>query len=266
MTTSHLYHRHKSLKVLFLGQCLQYGYQGVEKSSTFVNVAAANLARQLRPLRLRLDLKHLYHPKGLKAILKHRLRLARPDIVVISVVATFAAAYTRVNLIYEIAPEVIDTARSFLQKVEAKYARRGNTVKSETPLDKLMSWHPPLRLDEYERLVNEGVELCRTGGCRVVLLGPGRFNEDAVMGGYTTPSPALWSSVNDMVRRVSRAQGATMIDCAGVLSEHGGEVFMPNNIRYSPFGHQVLAREVEQVLAAEARALLSGSPGGSALL
>jgi hypothetical protein len=249
-----------TLKILFLGQCIQYGYEGVDKSSTFVSLAATGLSRRFPQLRLRLDLKHLYHPKGLKAILKHRLLFSRPDITVISVIATFAAAYTRVNLVYEIAPEVVDTARSFLQKLEAKRSGRGGTVKADTPIDKLLSWQPPLALDEYARLIEEGVELCQAAGCRVVLLGPGRFNEDGV-DGYTIPSPALWSSVNEMVRGLSKAKGVTMVDTTGALSEYGGEVFMPNNIRWSPFGHRLVAREVEQAIASEIIPLLGASAG-----
>ncbi len=202
----------------------------------------------------------------MKPILKHRLLFSRPDIVVISVVATFAAAYTRVNLIYEIAPEVVNTARSFLQKLEARRAGRADNVMADTPLDKFLSWQPPLALDEYERLVKEGIELCKASDCRVVLIGPGRFNEDATMAGYTIPSPALWSSVNDMVRRLSKAQGVSMIDCLGALSDHGGEVFLPNNIRYSSFGHRVVAREVEQTLASEIISSMGLTAGGATLL
>lgn len=253
----------QSLKVLFLGQCIQYGYEGVDKSATFVSLAGPHLKRQFPHVSLRLDLKHLYHPKGLKAILKHRLLFSRPDIVVISVVATFAAAYTRVNLLYEIAPEVVDTARSFLQKVEAKGAGR-KQVNASTSLDRFLSWHPPLALGEYARLVNEGIEMCQAAGCRVVLLGPGRFNEDAQMVGYATPSPELWSSVNEMVRGLSRARGVAMVDCSGALSEHGGEVFLRENIRYSPFGHQVLAQEVARVLASEIVTLLGPNSGAVA--
>ena len=252
----------QNLKVLFLGQCIQYGYEGVDKSATFVSQAGPHLKRQFPQVELRLDLKHLFHPRGLKAILKHRLLFSRPDIVVISVVATFAAAYTRVNMLYEMAPEVVDTARSFFQKIEAKGAGR-KQVNASTSLDRFLSWHPPIALDEYERLINEGVELCQAAGCRVVLLGPGRFNEDAHMVGYSNPSPAIWSSVNDMVRGLSRAKDVAMVDCSGALSEHGGEVFLRDNIRYSAFGHQVLAREVARVLASEI-IILQGATSGAA--
>jgi hypothetical protein len=254
--------RRQNLKVLFLGQCIQYGYEGVDKSATFVSQAAPHLKRQFPHVELRLDLKHLYHPRGLKAILKHRLLFSRPDIVVISVVAMFAATYTRVNMLYEIAPEVVDTARSFFQKLEAKGAGR-KQVNASTSLDRFLSWHPPIALDEYKRLINEGIELCQAAGCRVVLLGPGRFNEDAQMVGVTNPSPEIWTSVNEMVRNLSRAKGVAMVDCSGALSEHGGEVFLRENIRYSAFGHQVLAREVARVLASEI-IILQGAANGVA--
>jgi hypothetical protein len=180
----------RSAKILFLGQCLQYGYQDLDRSSTFVALAISHLEAQFPQLELQPDLKQLYHPKGLKAILRHRLLLSRPDIVVISVIGSFAAVYTRVNLLYEIAPEIVDTARSFLQKIEAKRSSTGDLVKSNTPIDKLFALHPPIALDEYERLIREGIELCQTSACRVVLMGPGRFNEDT-KDNYAIPSPSL---------------------------------------------------------------------------
>ncbi|MEK6410671.1 MAG: hypothetical protein AABN34_27410 [Acidobacteriota bacterium] len=244
----------KSIKILFLGQCLQYGYQNLDRSLTFVALAISNLEARFPQLELQLDLKQLYHPKGLKAILRHRLLLSRPDIVVISVIGSFAAVYTRVNLLYEMAPEIVDTARSFLQKVEAKRSGTGDLVKSNTPIDKLFALHPPLALDEYERLIMEGIELCRTSACRVVLMGPGRFNEDTNEN-YAIPSPSLWPSVNEMVGRIGKSTNTAVIDVQSALSEHGGEVFLPNNIRWSRVGHQIVAREVERVLASQIMSL-----------
>ncbi len=246
-----------NVKVLFLGQCLQYEYKDVDRASTYVTLASSGLAARFPQVSLQLDRKHLYHPYGLRAILRHRLRFARPDIAVISVVGTFAANPTRVNLLYEIAPELVDTIRSFAQKVEA--GRSPGPVEAKTRLDGLMSWHPPLGLDEYERLVREGVEICQAKGTRVVLLGPGRFNEDTTET-YAIASPELWSSVNDMVGRVSRSMGVAAVDVFGRMHELGGEVFLPNNIRWSRLGHQVVARELEHVLAGEVAALVGSTP------
>jgi hypothetical protein len=244
----------RSTKILFLGQCLQYGYQGVDRSSTFVSLAFSNLEARFPQIELQVELKQLYHPKGLKAILRHRLLLSRPDIVVISVVGSFAAVYTRVNLLYEIAPEIVDTARSFLQKIEARRGGTGDLVKSHAPIDKLFALHPPIALDEYERLIKEGIELCETSGCRVVLMGPGRFNEDT-KDNYAIPSPSLWPSVNEMVGRIGKSTNTAVIDVQSALSEHGGEVFLPSNIRWSRVGHQIVAREVECVLASQIMSL-----------
>lgn len=247
--------RHGRAKILFLGQCLQYGYQDVDSASTYFALAASALAERFPAVALRFDRKHLYHPKGLRAILKHRLRFARPDVVVVSVVGTFAANPTRVSLLYELAPELVDTLRNFAQNVER--GRRDGPVNARTRLDGLMAWHPPLGLDEYERIVREGVDLCRAAGCRVVLLGPGRFNEDTSET-YAIATPGLWSEVNDMVRRVAASTGSAAVDVFGSLQEHGGEIFLPNNIRWSRAGHRVVARELEHALAGEIAALRSG--------
>jgi hypothetical protein len=253
----------RRIKILFLGQCLNYGYEGVDKSATFVSLAISNLAGRFPHLKLQLDRKHLYHPRGLKAILKHRLLLAPPDIAVISVSGIFTAKYTRVNTIYEMAPEVMDTVRSFVQKIEARRNKTAPYVNPEISLDRFSTLHPPLALEEYERIIKEGVEICKAKGCRVVLVGPGRFNEDTKER-YAIPEPGLWSSVNSMVLRLSKAMKVSAVDTVGLLSEYSGEVFLPRNIRWSEFGHRVVAREVESALASQIISLAPPHPFGRA--
>jgi len=99
-----------NVKVLFIGQCLQYGYQNVTSSSTFSSRAAAMLRARFPDLRFKFDHKFLYHPTGLKAILKHRVLLSPPDVLIINLPAMYAARPWRVNLVYEMAPELVDTA------------------------------------------------------------------------------------------------------------------------------------------------------------
>src|SRR5689334_3866589 len=113
-------YKDKAFNVLLLGQCLQYGYPGVGDYETFPHLARRTLAARFPHLTVNFDLKYLYHPVGLKRILEHRLMMTNPDVVVISVSAIYVASGWRVGYIYEIAPEVLDTARSFMQKVEAK--------------------------------------------------------------------------------------------------------------------------------------------------
>ena len=171
-------------------------------------------------VKFRFGIKHLYHLSGLKAILKHRLMMAQPDIAVISLPAMFAATSWRVNLVYEMAPEIVDTARSFMQMVEAKIS---GTRKAETLIDKAVSIRPPITLGEYERLIDEAVEHCpRTSSCRVVLMGPGRFNEDSAES-YTNHSPEVWSSVNRMVLRSGQRLDVPVIDAQEALGGYGGE-------------------------------------------
>ena len=162
----------KSIKVLFLGQCLQYGYQGVTAAATFPQVAAAILKKHYPHFQFQFDYKFLYHPSGLKALLRHRLLLTKPDIVVISLPAMFSARSWRVNALYEIAPELVDLARSFMQQVEAKVKGEA-LVSAHTLLDKTFKQHPPIPLETYERLVAEAVEHARQiSACRFVLMGP----------------------------------------------------------------------------------------------
>jgi len=239
-----------TIRVLFIGQCLQYGYANVTKSSTFASRTATLLRARFPGLRFKFDYKFLYHPSGLKAILKHRVLLSRPDVVIINLPAMYAATAWRVNLVYETAPELVDTVRSFMQKVEAKVkGSRGR--QASTILDSLFAIRQPLPLDEYERLVQEAILECkRASSCSIVLIGPGRFNEDSAEE-YAVHSPELWSSVNQMVLRIGRRLNVPAVNAQDALAEYEGEVFIPNNHRWSEFGHEVVAREVEAVVASQ---------------
>ena len=239
-----------NIKVLFLGQCLQYGYANVSKSSTFADLAASMLRVRFPRLTFNFDHKFLYHPSGLKAILKHRLLFSRPDVALINLPAMYAARAWRVNLVYEMAPEVVDTARSFMQTIEAKI-RGDNERQQTTMLDKAFAIRRPISLDEYETLVEDAVADCkRASSCRIVLMGPGRFNEDTNED-YAVHSPELWASVNQMVLRVGERLGVPVINAQETLAEYGGEVFIPSNHRWSEYGHEIMAREVESALASQ---------------
>jgi hypothetical protein len=239
-----------SIKVLFLGQCLQYGYANVSKSATFADLAASMLRVRFPGLSFKFDYKYLYHPAGLKTILKHRLLLTRPDVALINLPAMYAARSWRVNLVYEIAPELVDTARSFMQKIEGK-VRGDNKQHQATMLDKVFAVRRPITIEEYETLVEDAVRDCKSASsCRIVLMGPGRFNDDTIEE-YAVHSPELWSSVNRMVLRVGQRLDVPVIDVHEALAEYGGEVFTPSNHRWSVYGHEIMAREVEAVLASQ---------------
>lgn len=236
--------------MLFLGQCLQYGYANVSKSATYADLAASMLRLRFPGLSFKFDFKYLYHPSGLKAILKHRLLLSRPDVALINLPAMYAATAWRVNLVYEMAPELVDTARSLMQKIEAK-VKGSCGPQQATMLDKAFAIRRPVSIPEYESLVQEAVEDCkRASSCRILLMGPGRFNEDTNED-YAVHSPELWSSVNEMVLRVGARLNVAVINAQEALAEHGGEVFIPCNHRWSEYGHEVIAREVESALASQ---------------
>jgi hypothetical protein len=243
------------VKILFLGQCLNYGYEGVDKSDTYADLSASLLPLQFPGVRFKFDYKYFYHPRGLKALLKHRVTLTRPDIVVINLPAMFAARPWRVNSLYEIAPELVDTARSFFQKIESRIKGQPAWKEQTVLLDRAFTRHPPIAIDEYERLIEGSVNYCLANSdCRLVLMGPGRFNEDTIEN-YPIHSPQLWSSVNEMVRQLSERLGVTYIDVQDALSAHGGEVFISENHRWSAYGHELVAREVQTVLASEIKRL-----------
>jgi hypothetical protein len=60
-----------------------------------------------------------------------------------------------------------------------------------------------------------------------------------------------------MILRVGKRTGAGVINAQEALAEHDGEVFLPGNHRFSTYGHEVVAREVEAVLASQVMMLRS---------
>lgn len=246
------------VKILFLGQCLNYGYSGVSRNETFPHLSEAMLKTQFPRVEFKFDYKYFHHLKGLKALLKHRLSFTKPDIAVVSIPAMFAAAYWRVNLIYQFAPELMDTARSFLLRIQKNTSGRDGDCRPETLLDRTSAIHPPVTLEEYETVLEDAIKYCNMSNCRIVLMGPGRFNEDTIEN-YAIHSPDLWSSVNTMVQGLGDRWKLSFINAQETLSEYGGEVFIPENHRWSVFGHSIVAGEVRRVLANELKRLTSRS-------
>jgi hypothetical protein len=250
--------RHTPVNLLFLGQCLLYGYPGVEDSGTFPRLARSMLTARFPQFDFKFDRKYIYHPRGMRAILQHRLPVTRPDIVVIAVSGIYAASRWRVNMLYEIAPEVIDTARSFLQRIDAKIKGQYRGKAAEKLLDSIFSWHPPIALSEYELLLEEAVMMCRnTTGAAVVLIGPSPFDEDTNEG-YALQSPELWRSVNQMVLMLGDRMQVPVLDIQDLFADFGREVIVPGTVKYSRYGHQVVAQEVQRILEAEVAALDPG--------
>jgi hypothetical protein len=252
----------RKIRILFLGQCLQSGYEGVPLPATYPSLARAALSTRFPELDFNLDLRMLFHPKGLKALLRYRLAAFKPDIVVITAMASFTATQWRTGILYEIAPEIVVTARAFMQRLDARF-RSGLAFSHllNKTLDKTLSLrphvtHPPLELDEYERLIEDGINQCRrTKSRRVVLMGPGGFNEDTKMD-LALQSPKLWSAVNQMVLSLGKRLDVPVINAQEALHEYSGEMYLPNEYRLSLRGQGVVAREVEAVLADQVIGLL----------
>jgi len=242
-------------KLLFYGQCLQFGYEGVSAPLTYPQLTKAALETQFPDMRFKVALKPLYHPKGLKALLRRGLWLMRPDYLIITLPAAFAATAWRVNLITMLAPEITYTAREFLQKIDAKLMRNRGL---ENFVARNVTWRPsvvepPLALDQYEALVEESIAYARRiSRSRLVLIGPGRLNE------YAKPemereSPQLWAAVNQMIQRLGKRLNVPTINAHDALYQHSGDVLLRNNHRFSHFGHEVVACEVAAAIADEVR-------------
>ena len=132
----------RAIKLLFLGQCLNYGYNGIERSRTFPEVAMSMLKTRFPGLSFKYAKKYLHHPTGLKPHLRRRLLLTKPDIVILSLPAIFASTPWRVSLLYQIAPEVIETGSAWGRRPLPK--TREDAINNELGL----GWVQP---DDIER-------------------------------------------------------------------------------------------------------------------
>src|SRR5204862_540582 len=98
--------------------------------------------------------------------------------------AMFAAIPFRVNSIYLAAPDIMRIARSFVEKIESRIRRDTGLARSFSKRSALMPTVvcPPVSCDEYDGLIEDAITFCRqTSTCRVILMGPGGFNEDATI-------------------------------------------------------------------------------------
>ena len=121
-------------------------------------------------LDFKFDQKYLYHPRGLKAILKHRLRFSPPNVAVISVPAMYAARSWRGKHGLRNGSGSRGHARAFLQKIEQQSPAAIPGHPGRPPsCDGRARSTGPFRLMRYERLLQEALEYCRqTSACRLV--------------------------------------------------------------------------------------------------
>jgi hypothetical protein len=245
---------HGAIKLLFLGQCIARG-QDVGEANSYPHLVQQMLSTQFPTLRFELKFRPLSHPTGLKTLLASCLP-EQPDIIFISLPAIFASMPFRVNSLYLIAPDVMHIARSFVVKIEAR-------LRKDSALAKLFSKRyvlqptvkcPPVTCDEYRELIEEALSFCQQASpCRLILMGPGGFNEDTET--EELKSPEQCEAINQMILAVGRRLDVPVINAHDWMTSHGGKVFLPGDHRWNQWGHEVMAREIQSVVATQLKAL-----------
>jgi hypothetical protein len=238
----------RAIRILFLGQCTATGY-GVTIPRSYPQLVRQSLAARFPSMRFEVEVRPLLHPRALASLVKS---IQKPDLLFMSLPGMYASIPFRVNLLYLHAPGVMMMARSFLSRIESR-------IRSDSRLSRVFARKsalqpttvlPALSLDQYEQCVSEAVELCQQpGGCRVILMGPGGFNEYSEDGNLE--SPELASAVNNMLLRVARLKNVPFINAYELADEYSGDIYLPQTHRWGLKGHEVMAREIEHVLAAE---------------
>ncbi len=245
---------HGAIKLLFLGQCIASGHD-IGEANAYPRLVQQMLGAQFPTLRFELKFRPLSHPTGLKALLASCLP-EQPDIIFISLPAIFASMPFRVNSLYLIAPDVMHLAHSFAVKIEAR-------LRKDSALAKLFSKRyvlqptmkcAPVTCDEYRQLIEEALSFCQQAShCRLILMGPGGFNEDTET--EELKSPEQCEAINQMILAVGRRLNVPVVNAHDWMTGQGGKVFLPGDIRWNQLGHEVMAREIQSVVAAQVKAL-----------
>lgn len=238
------------IKILFLGQCIAAGFS-VGASNAYPNIAKALLHKRFPALDFEIDFRPLLHPSGLKSLMKASLAL-KPDIIFLSLPAIFAAIPFRVNSLYLLSPDVMNLARTFLRKIESSVGRNSKFAKLFEKKSVFMPTmvRPALQVDDYERLIEEAVLFCQqTSDCKLVLMGPGGFNEDTRDGDELTPE--LFQTLNEKIINLGKRLNVAVVNANDAMAAQDGSVFLRDNQKWSAAGHQIMAQELTSVLTAE---------------
>lgn len=243
------------VRILFLGPCNMFVENQPE--TAYPEVCVRTLKTRFPQLNIVWDRHRLMHPAGLLPRLRASLGSFQPDIMVVNFAAVYAAVPLRMSMIAMMAPDVLHSARAFLHRVEARlrtdsaFARMIRQRSKITPI----KMYQPVKVDEYQRLATEALEFCKeNSSCRLVLMGPGGFNE---YGQRNCPLylPDLWAAVNLMVTTLGRRFGLPVANPHDMMESLGSAVYVPDSDLWSAHGHQLVAREVENVVAGQILAL-----------
>jgi hypothetical protein len=238
------------IKILFLGQCIAAGFS-VGEANAYPTITKALLQTRFPALDFEIDFRPLLHPSGLKPLLKTAIAL-KPDIIFLSLPAIFAAIPFRVNSLYLLSPDIMNLARTFVRKIEASVRRDSKFAKILEKKSALMPTmvRPAVQVTDYERLIEEAVIYCQQSSeCRLVLMGPGGFNEDTKEIDELTPE--LFRSLNQAIINLGRRLGVAVVNANDAMADQDNGVFLRDNQRWSAAGHQVMAQELTSVLASE---------------
>lgn len=244
----------RAIRILFLGQCIAAGY-GVEEPGSYPRIIQQMLAAQFPELNFKIKFRALLHPTGLRALLETSL-LHEPDLIFISLPAIFASIPFRVNSLYLAAPDIMRVARSFVEKIESRIRRDSGLAKIFGKRSALMPTVvcPAIDSDEYERLIEDALTFCQQSStCRMILMGPGGFNEDA--GSGELDSPEVFSTISQMVVKVGERLKVPVVNVNDCMTDLGGKAFITGTHKWNQHGHEVMAREIRTIIACEVKAM-----------
>lgn len=251
---------HHQIRIVILGQCIASGV-GVGENAAYPRLVERMLKTQFPATVFHTSVYPFIHPTGLLPLLKSVLS-ARPDIILLSVPATFASSTWRGNALYLQAPDVMMMARAFLRKIEPGLKRNLRLWRLYERKSLLLptSVCPAVTAEEYERLLTEAISYSQQqSSARLVLLGPGGFNEYVSANDGTISTPELGTTINQMVLRVGQRMKLPVINAYDFMADQRTEVYLPENHRWGLEGHQVMSREICAVFASEVRNLTATS-------
>ncbi|MFN0121265.1 MAG: SGNH/GDSL hydrolase family protein [Blastocatellia bacterium] len=241
---------HLPFRIFFLGQCTAAGY-GVGLDASYPQVIWRLLRVRFPGLKFDVQVNPILHPTRMKEQTATCLK-QRADVIFLSLPGLYASIPMKVSRLYLQDPEIMSTARAFVRTIQAKLPQDSSLAQL---LNKRMALQPttvlpPLTIEEYERCITETVELCQTTSpCRVVLMGPGGYNHYSEDGNLN--SQKLGADVNRMIRETAARMKVPFVDAWELMAEQSVDVYLPATHRWSSAGHEIMAREIEHIIAGQ---------------
>jgi len=242
----------RAFKVGFLGNCYIFGYRGVAARATYPEILRRRIEAERPSVRVQLMRSALFHPADMPRQVV-RLMRKRPDVIVVDAAATPVVTVLKPRVDVRGLPagaaRVIDTVQQGLSMVKGVSERHPVIRPMLHAVDRVsrlvvdrkiipVERHAPPSVADYERFLQEAIELVAASSTTLIVQGPSGFNQNLAHGPWNPSTLDLYRDMNEMVKRVTTLHDITMIDRQQIVEGRNQSMFLDGSIRLSSEGHQ----------------------------